>query len=99
MALVVKLNYEVINRESNIAVVTLWSSVGQVKKLLGDALNMVGVIGNLYTVVGINYMLSTLARMNRINTLVMVGVDINGVGDQVVRFFRDGYLLRPLISH
>jgi thymidylate synthase len=99
LALVVKLNYEVINGESNIAVVTLWSSVGQVKKLLGDALNMVGVIGNLYTVVGINYMLSTLARMNRINTLVMVGVDINGVGDQVVRFFRDGYLLRPLISH
>jgi thymidylate synthase len=99
LALVVKLNYEVINGESNIAIVTLWSSVGQVKKLLGDALNMIGVIGNLYTVVGINYMLSTLARMNRINTLVMVGVDINGVGDQVVRFFRDGYLPRPLISH
>ncbi|MCG2892039.1 MAG: thymidylate synthase [Vulcanisaeta sp.] len=93
-----RLRYEVINEESNIAVVTLWSSVEQVKKVLGDALSMVGVIGNLYTAIGINYMLSTLARMNRIDTLIMVGADVNGVGDLVVRFFRDGYLPRPLIS-
>ncbi|MGC8542471.1 MAG: DUF4346 domain-containing protein [Vulcanisaeta sp.] len=93
-----RFNYEVINDRSNIAVATLWSSVGQVKRVLGDALNMVSVIGNLYTIVGINYMLSTLARMNRIDTLIILGVDYNGVGDYVIKFFQDGSLPKLLID-
>ncbi len=59
-----KFNYEVINEDSNIAIVTLWSSINQVKGLLGNSIGLVGVIGNLYTPVGINYMIATLARMN-----------------------------------
>ncbi|WP_054841704.1 hypothetical protein [Vulcanisaeta distributa] len=93
-----KFNYEVINEESNIAIVTLWSSVNQVKGLLGDSISLVGVIGNLYTPVGINYMIATLARMNWIDTLIVYGLDYNGVGDLLIRFFRDGALDVLLVS-
>ncbi|MGC8607915.1 MAG: DUF4346 domain-containing protein [Vulcanisaeta sp.] len=87
-----KFNYEVINEDSNIAIVTLWSSINQVKELLRDSIRFVSIIGNLYTPVGINYMITTLARINWIDTLIMFGLDYNGVGDLLIRFFRDGAL-------
>ncbi|WP_054848807.1 hypothetical protein [Vulcanisaeta sp. JCM 14467] len=83
-----RFSYEVVNEDSNIAVVTLWSSVDQVKRLLGDSIRLVGIIGNLYTPVGINYMIATLSRFNWIDTLIVLGLDYNGVGDLLIRFFR-----------
>ncbi len=94
----VRFSYEVINEDSNIAIVTLWSSINQVKGLLGDSINLVGIIGNLYTPVGINYMVATLSRFNWIDTLIVFGLDYNGVGDLLIRFFRDGALDVLMVS-
>ncbi|WP_243671607.1 hypothetical protein [Vulcanisaeta sp. JCM 16161] len=93
-----RFSYEVINEDSNIAIVTLWSSINQVKGLLGDSINLVGIIGNLYTPVGINYMVATLSRFNWIDTLIVFGLDYNGVGDLLIRFFRDGALDVLMVS-
>ena len=87
-----KFNYEVINEDSNIALVILWSSIDQIKELLGDSMKLVGIIGNLYTPIGINYMISTLAKMNWIDTLIVYGIDYNGVGERLIQFFKDGGL-------
>ncbi|WP_243679670.1 hypothetical protein [Vulcanisaeta souniana] len=94
-----KFNYEVINEDSNIALVTLWSSINQIKGgMLGSSARLVGIIGNLYTSVGINYMISTLGKMNWIDTLVVYGIDYNGVGDILIQFFKNERLNIILID-
>ena len=93
-----RFNYEVVNEDSNIAIVTLWSSVDQVRRLLGASIRLVGIIGNLYTPVGINYMIATLSRFNWVDTLIVLGLDYNGVGDLLIRFFRDGVLDALLVD-
>ncbi|WP_054856689.1 hypothetical protein [Vulcanisaeta sp. JCM 16159] len=87
-----RFNYEVINEDSNIAIVTLWSGIDQVKRLLGDSIKLVGIIGNLYTPIGINYIVATLSGFNWVDTLIVFGLDYNGVGDLLIKFFRDGVL-------
>ncbi|WP_069806939.1 DUF4346 domain-containing protein [Vulcanisaeta thermophila] len=92
-----RFNYRVFNEESNIAIATLWTPTDQVIRALGDLVSKVCIIGNLYTPVGINHLLATLARYNRIDTLIIFGADINNVGELLIRFFRDGEVERLLI--
>nr|KJR71869.1 MAG: thymidylate synthase [Vulcanisaeta sp. AZ3] len=90
-------NYEIINEESNIAIATLWTNTKQIKTTLGNTINKVGIIGNIYTPIGINHMLTTLAKHNNINTLILYGTDINGIGDYIIQFFKEGKIPKLLI--
>ncbi|MEM4640132.1 MAG: thymidylate synthase [Thermofilum sp.] len=79
-----------INPESNVAVVTLWTK----KEVVLEKLRELGVeervhaVGTLYTAYGVNYLLHSLARNPRIDTLVVFGADLSDSGDALVGLFR-----------
>jgi len=78
-----------IDERSNVAVCTLWTRKEVVVEKLGElgVLGKVHAVGTLYTVYGINYLLSTLAEKPQINTLVIFGADLSGSGEALVRLF------------
>jgi len=77
--------------DSNVAVVTLWTKKETVvEKLRGlGVLDKVAVVGTLYTVYGINYLLHTLAENPKVDTLVVFGADLSESGEVLVKLFRD----------
>ena len=80
----------VLNPESNVAVVTLWTK----KEVVAERLREMGVaglvhaVGTLYTSYGVNYLLHTLAHEPRIDTLIVFGAELSGSGEVLVRLFR-----------
>lgn len=80
----------VLNPESNVAVVTLWTR----KEVVAGKLREMGVadlvhaVGTLYTSYGVNYLLHTLAWEPRIDTLVVFGAELSDSGEALVRLFR-----------
>lgn len=89
--------YRVINEDSNIAICTLWSRVKDIETALGGSIVKVGIIGNLYSTYGINHIIKTLAMFNKVDTLIIYGLDLNGVGDALLGFFTEGKLEPMLI--
>ena len=79
----------VLDGRSNIAVVTLWTKKEAiVEKLKSTGLDTkVNMVGTLYTVYGINYLLHTLSRHPEINVLVIFGADLSGSGKALVELF------------
>jgi len=80
----------VLNPGSNVAVVTLWTK----KEVVAGKLREMGVadkvhaVGTLYTAYGVNYLLHTLAREPRIDTLIVFGADLSESGEALARLFR-----------
>lgn len=79
----------VVNRESNIALVTLWAKPRDVlRRLPGDVAGMVNVAGVLYSRDGVNHVVVSLARtLLNVDTLIVYGPDLSGSGQALVDTF------------
>jgi len=64
--------------ESNVAVCCLWSPQKSIVRKLGDC--KVSVIGNLYSLQGINYLIRNILAKPTITHLVICGHDLTGSG-------------------
>lgn len=80
----------VVNEESNIAIVTLWTKKEVVLEKLRDlgVLEYVHAVGTLYTAYGVNYLLHSLSQNPRIDTLIIFGADLSGSGEALLSVFR-----------
>lgn len=78
------------NLESNVGVVTLWTEKTEVAKHL-DKKNYC-VIGQLYSVEGVNYLIRNCLANKNIRYIVMLGEDISGTGD-VLELLFDGVVV------
>lgn len=79
----------IINAHGNIAVATLWTMRSEVVKTLEKYPN-VSVVGQLYSLNGINLMLRNLLANTNIRYLVLSGADLENSGKGVVQLWRDG---------
>jgi len=80
----------VINRDSNIAVVTLWARPDIIlKQLSKEVKDRIGVIGTLYSRDGVNYVIESLAKIfTNIYVIIVFGPDLSGSGEALVKTFR-----------
>jgi thymidylate synthase len=76
------------NIKSNLAICTLWSNKNVIAKELD--LQKVSVIGNLYTVNGINYIIRNIAANPRIRYIFVTGLDLMRSGEALKLFFEKG---------
>ena len=74
--------------ESNIAVCCLWSKKEDIKKML--PVKKISVLGNLYTVGGISYMIKNILANPRIRYLIVCGEDLNGVSEVLFKLWENG---------
>lgn len=82
------------NGNSNIAISTLWTSKEYIlNHIPEDVKNKIGIIGTTYTSYGVNYVLETLSKYNRINTLILFGADLSTSGEALIKTFRDKEIL------
>jgi thymidylate synthase len=81
-----KYDYSVFNKESNIAIVTLWTKKEEIIELLrkSNVLDKVHMIGTLYTAFGINYFIKTLGNSN-INTIIICGADLSESAHSLIK--------------
>ncbi|OYT28371.1 MAG: hypothetical protein B6U95_04125 [Thermofilum sp. ex4484_82] len=77
-----------INKKSNIAIATLWTKKESIIQKLKNK-NKVNVAGTLYSTYGINYLLHTLASNPQIDTIILFGADLSGVGDVLKSLFKN----------
>ena len=84
-----KMDIKIMNPSSNIAICTLWAKKELVLKALRETQKMVNIIGTLYTVYGINYLLKTLAKHGKIDTLIVFGPDLSGSGKALITLFKE----------
>ena len=77
------------NKYSNIAIVTLWMPKESVADGLGDLDYC--ACGQLYTKRGINPMFRNILANPHIRYIVLCGVDRQGSGDALLKFFRYGF--------
>ena len=76
------------NINSSIGIVTLWMPKETVAEYLEDG--TFSVCGQLYTKGGINYILRNILSNPRIKHLIMCGIDRQGSGDALKKFFENG---------
>ncbi|MEM5831171.1 MAG: hypothetical protein QXO40_03135, partial [Candidatus Aenigmatarchaeota archaeon] len=77
-----------INKNSNIAISTLWSKKEDIIKNLNDNIKQkIGIIGTTYTSYGINLILETLAKNPKVDTLILFGADLSSSGENLVKVF------------
>lgn len=77
------------NKESNIGITTLWMPKESVADGLGDI--DFCACGQLYTKRGINPMFRNILANPNIRYIVLCGVDRQGSGDALLKFFRTGF--------
>lgn len=78
----------VINPNSNIAIATLWTKKEKILEALTEDLRRkIAIIGTVYTSYGVNYMLESLGKYNKVDTLIIYGADLSGSGDAIIRTF------------
>ncbi|MEM5820712.1 MAG: thymidylate synthase [Candidatus Aenigmatarchaeota archaeon] len=78
----------VLNENSNIAISTLWTSKEFIlSKLSEEIKNKIGIIGTTYTSFGTNYVLETLSKYNKIDTLIIFGADLSTSGETLMSLF------------
>jgi thymidylate synthase len=81
-------NILIINPKSNISIATLWAKIDYILKLLPEnSKNKVNIIGTLYTVNGIKYLIQTLGENPQINTIIVYGPDLTQSGQALVDVF------------
>lgn len=74
-----------INKDSNIAISTLWTKKEAILNMLPENIkNKIGIIGTTYTFFGIHYMIETLGKNPQINTLVLYGADLSISGKTIL---------------
>ncbi|MBP8960701.1 hypothetical protein KBG31_00535 [Patescibacteria group bacterium] len=76
---------------SSIGIVTLWMPKETVAEYLGSG--TFSVCGQLYTKGGINYILRNILANPRIKHLIMCGIDRQGSGEALKKFFENGVTL------
>lgn len=74
--------------ESNVGICTLWSKQEKVRNHLDGSLY--SIMGNLYSVDGINYLLRNVLANPRIRYVVLCGIDVTGSGQTLIRLFDKG---------
>lgn len=79
-----------VNPKSNIAIATLWTRKEIVAKKIGkEHLEKVNIIGTLYSIYGINFVIHTLAHTPNIDTLIIFGADLSGSGEALIKLFHE----------
>ncbi|MEM4460733.1 MAG: thymidylate synthase [Nanopusillaceae archaeon] len=79
-----------INKNSNIAISTLWSKKEEILKNLKEKIKeKIGIIGTTYTSYGINLILETLAKNPKIDTLILFGADLSSSGENLIKIFKN----------
>jgi thymidylate synthase len=80
----------IINPKSNISIATLWAKIDYILKLLPEnSKNKINIIGTLYTVNGIKYLIQTLGENPQINTIIVYGPDLTQSGQALVDVFNN----------
>ncbi|MBI4215151.1 MAG: hypothetical protein HY602_00295, partial [Parcubacteria group bacterium] len=74
------------NPDSDSAIATLWTPMNVVAKMVD--VSKVSVIGQLYTKRGINYLLRNVLLNPKIKRLMLVGADLMGSGEELLKFQR-----------
>lgn len=88
----------VINKNSNIAVCTLWSKKEKIlEKLSKEIKQKICIIGTLYTSFGVNYLIQTLGEFNNINILIIFGNDLSDSGEFLIDVFSNKKLEKLII--
>jgi len=86
----VKKDILVVNKDSNIAISTLWSKKELILNSISEEVKKkIGIIGTTYTVYGINYILETLSKFPKIDTLIVFGADLSESGNATIKIFKD----------
>ncbi|MEM0480871.1 MAG: thymidylate synthase [Candidatus Aenigmatarchaeota archaeon] len=76
-----KKDIEIINENSNVAISTLWTKKELIlNKISEKTKSKIGIIGTTYTAYGINYILETLSKYPKIDTLIVFGADLSTSG-------------------
>jgi thymidylate synthase len=84
------------NKDSSVGIVTLWTKKDEILKHINcDKFN---IIGQLYSNVGINYIIRNCLSNKKIRHIVMVGEDLSGSGETLKTFFEDGVLRNKIIG-
>jgi len=76
------------NVESNVAICTLWTRKEFIAKAID--MNKVAVIGNLYTVDGINYLIKNVLANPIIRYIILIGEDLMSSGESFIEFMLNG---------
>ena len=84
-----KKDIKVINPESNVAIATLWTRKEVIVERLGSYASKVNIVGTLYSMYGINFLLHTLAHTPEIDTLIVFGADLSKSGEALVKLFKE----------
>jgi len=80
---------EIINKDSNISISTLWTKKEVILKSLSDEVKKkIGIIGTTYTSYGVNYILETLSKFPKIDTLIVFGADLSTSGETLEEIFK-----------
>ena len=76
------------NKENNVAIVTLWTNKEIFSKKLDN--NKYCIIGNLYYIDGLNYIIRNIFANPIIRYIILCGKDLGKSGELFLRFVRDG---------
>jgi hypothetical protein len=80
----------VVNQKSNISIATLWAKKDFIyNSLPGNAKNKVNIIGTLYTINGIKYLIQTLGENPQINKIILYGPDLTHSGQALIDIFNN----------
>ncbi|RLE61252.1 MAG: hypothetical protein DRJ35_01035 [Thermoprotei archaeon] len=77
----------IVNPRSNIAIATLWTKKEIVAERLGNLIDKVNIVGTLYSMYGINFVIHTLDQNPVIDTLIVFGADLSKSGEALVELF------------
>lgn len=79
-----------INKNSNVAICTLWSKKEDILQRIPEKQrNKIAIIGTLYSKYGINYLFETLGQWPNLNTVLVYGADLSESGERLVKAFKD----------
>ena len=80
----------IVNPKSNISIATLWAKKDFIFNSLPENVkNKVNIIGTLYTINGIKYLIQTLGENPQINKIILYGPDLTQSGRALIDIFNN----------
>jgi len=80
----------IVNPKSNISIATLWAKKDFIFNSLPENVkNKVNIIGTLYTINGIKYLIQTLGENPQINKIILYGPDLTQSGQALIDIFNN----------
>jgi thymidylate synthase len=80
----------IVNSKSNISIATLWAKKDFIFNSLPENVkNKINIIGTLYTINGIKYLIQTLGENPQINKIILYGPDLTLSGQALIDIFNN----------